>query len=190
METGRSDGPQRRLAAVIGSLSRLRMHGTTRRPPASPRDYLQAYLEYARTVSDGAANSGRALLERLVTERASERDMSTIERDGFSDAVEKFLHSQGWHPEDANDGGAFGLDFAIENPRTGLYVIGIECDAPRHRILESARAREVWRPRVLRHAVPHVHRVSSYGWLNAGNAERARLRSAVENALSSKGRLR
>jgi hypothetical protein len=35
----------------------------------------------------------------LVTERASERDTGTIERDGFSDAVEKFLHSQGWQPE-------------------------------------------------------------------------------------------
>jgi len=162
---------------------------STRRPPATPRDYLQAYLEYARTVSDGTADASRALLERLVTERASERDAGTTERDGFSDAVEKFLRSEGWQPADANDGGAFGLDFAIENPRTGLYAIGVECDAPRHRLLESARAREVWRPRVLRHAVPHVHRVSSYGWLHAGNAERARLRSAVENALSSKGRL-
>jgi primosomal replication protein N'' len=72
---------------------------STRRPPAIPRDYLQAYLEYARTVSDGTADSSRALLERLVTERASERDTGTIERDGFSDAVEKFLHSQGWQPE-------------------------------------------------------------------------------------------
>jgi primosomal replication protein N'' len=162
---------------------------STRRPPAIPRDYLQAYLEYARTVSDGAADSGRTLLGRLVTERASGRDTGTIERDGFSDSVEEFLRSQGWQPAEANDGGAFGLDFAIENPRTGLYVIGIECDAPRHRILETARAREVWRPRVLRHAVPYVHRVSSYGWLHAGDAERARLRSAVESALSSEGRL-
>jgi primosomal replication protein N'' len=162
----------------------------TRRPPAVPRDYLQAYLEYAHTVSDGAADSGRALLGRLVIKRLPERDAGTPERDGFNDAVEEFLRSQGWQPVDANDRSAFGLDFAIENPRNGPYVIGIECDAPRHRILESARAREVWRPRVLRRAVPHVHRVSSYGWLHAGDAERARLRSAVEIALSSEGRLR
>jgi hypothetical protein len=162
---------------------------TTRRPPAIPRDYLQAYLEYARIISNGAADSGRALLGRMVTERSRELDTGTIERDGFSNAVEEFLRSQEWQPCNANDGGAFGLDFAIENPRTGLYVIGIECDAPRHRILESARAREVWRPRVMRHAVPHVHRVSSYGWLHSGDAERASLRSAVEKALSSEGRL-
>jgi len=162
---------------------------TTRRPPAIPRDYLQAYLEYARIISNGAADSGRALLGRMVTERWLEADTGTIDRDGFSNAVEEFLRSQEWQPCNANDGGAFGLDFAIENPRTGLYVIGIECDAPRHRILESARAREVWRPRVMRHAVPHVHRVSSYGWLHKGEAERASLRSAVEKALSSEGRL-
>jgi primosomal replication protein N'' len=160
-----------------------------RGPPARPRDYLQAYLEYARTVSDGAPDSGRALLGRLGPERAFERSTGGNERDGFSDAVEEFLCGQGWEPADANDGGAFGLDFAIENPRTGLYAIGIECDAPRHRILETARAREVWRPKVLRHALPHVHRVSSYGWLHGGDAERARLRSAVEKALSPEGRI-
>jgi len=125
-----------------------------------------------------------------VTERSSERDIGGSERDGFSDAVEEYLRSQGWQPSDANDGGAFGLDFAIENPRTGLYAIGIECDAPRHRILETARAREVWRSSVLRRAVPHVHRVSSYGWMHAEDAERARLRSAVEQALSPDGRIR
>lgn len=161
-----------------------------RGPPARPRDYLQAYMEYAHTVFDGVADSGRALLGRLVTDRAAERDAGGTERDGFSDAVEEFLRAQGWQPADANDGGAFGLDFAIEDPRTGLYAIGIECDAPRHRILETARAREVWRPSVLRHAVPHVHRVSSYAWMHAGDGERARLKSAVEDAFSPHGRTR
>lgn len=160
---------------------------TTRRPPAVPRDYLQAYLEYARTVSDGLGDSGRALLDRLITERGSRLDSVAAERDGFSNAVVEFLQDQGWEPADARDGGAFGLDFAIQDPRTNLYAIGIECDAPRHRILETARAREVWRPRVLRHAVPNVHRVSSHGWLNAGDAERARLKSAVESALGYGG---
>lgn len=160
----------------------------TRRPPVIPRDYLQAYLEYARTVSDGIADSGRALLARLVTERTTERALNRNERDGFSDAVKEFLCSQGWQPADASDGGAFSLDFAIESPHTGLYAIGVECDAPRHRILETARAREVWRPSVLRHAVPYVHRVSSYAWMHFGDAERTRLKTAVVKALSRDGR--
>jgi hypothetical protein len=163
---------------------------STRRPPAIPRDYLQAYLEYARMVSDGAADSGRALLGRLVTERSTEHDRGVAECDGFTEAVQEFLRGNGWKCVEAQDAGAFGLDFAIEDPRSGLYAVGIECDAPRHRILETARAREVWRPRVLRHAVPRVHRVSSYGWLHAVEDERARLHSAVENALRAEGRRR
>jgi hypothetical protein len=158
-----------------------------RRPPATPRDYLQAYMDYAHAVSEGAAENGRALLDRLVADRAPERSARTSERDGFNDSVEEFLREQGWEPAPADDGGAFGLDFAIENPRTGLYAIGIECDAPRHRILETARAREVWRPGVLRYAVPHVHRVSSYAWMHNGDAERARLKAAVDQALSASG---
>jgi hypothetical protein len=160
---------------------------STRRPPAIPRDYLQAYLEYARIVSDGAADSGRALLGRLVTERSTEHDRGVAECDGFTEAVREFLRGNGWKCVEAQDGGAFGLDFAIEDPRSGLYAVGIECDAPRHRILETARAREVWRPRVLRHAVPRVHRVSSYGWLHAVEAH---LHSAVEKALRAEGRRR
>ncbi len=65
----------------------------------------------------------------------------------------------------------------------GLYGIGIECDAPRHRILASARAREIWRPSVLRRAIPHVYRVSSHGWYHAGDEERLRLKAAIESAL-------
>ena len=163
---------------------------STRRPPAIPRDYLQAYLEYARMVSDGTGDSGRALLGRLVTERIAEHDRGVSECDGFTEAVQEFLRSNGWKCVEAQDGGAFGLDFAIEDPRSGLYAIGIECDAPRHRILETARSREVWRPSVLRHAVPRVHRVSSYGWLHAVEDERARLQSAVEKALRAEGHRR
>lgn len=171
----------------VDLISEMHSH---RGPPARPRDYLQAYMEYAHTVSDGSADAGRALLGRLVSDRAVERDAGGTERDGFSDAVEEFLRTQGWQPANANDGGAFGLDFAIVDPRTGQYAIGIECDAPRHRILETARAREVWRPSVLRRAVPHVHRVSSHAWMHARDAEGGRLRTAVEKALSAGGRNR
>lgn len=159
---------------------------TTRKRPTVPRDYLQAYLEYARMVSDGDMEDGRALLSRMITERAPMSGPSARDADGFVCAVESFLCDLGWKPTPAKDG-AFGLDFAIEDPRTGLYGVGIECDAPRHRILTTARAREVWRPHVLKQAIPHVHRVSSYGWVHAGDAERGRLKSAVEYALRSEG---
>ncbi|MCF3999032.1 hypothetical protein L2E47_55795, partial [Pseudomonas aeruginosa] len=65
-----------------------------------------------------------------------------------------------------------------------LYAIGIECDAPCHPLLERARAREIWRPSVLRRAIPHLHRVSSQGWYHDGDNERTRLRAAIEKALA------
>lgn len=142
---------------------------TTQRPPASPRDYLQGYLEYARALSSGEFACGHNLLQRLVTERQDARarptahsPQPTAHSDGFTQAVAAFIRSLGWSPVSANEGDAFGLDFAIEHPDTGLYALGIECDTPRHGL--QARSREIWRPSVLRRAIPHLHRVSSQAW--------------------------
>lgn len=158
---------------------------STRRQAVSPRDYLQAYFEYARCMSDGDLGAADALLGRLTTEprRTQFRDDSL--RDGLEDAVAAEIRLLGWEPRPVSDEGAFGLDFAIEDPRTGLYGIGIECDAPRHGLLETARSREIWRPAVLRRSIPVIHRVSSHRWFHEPDRERARLKAAVESALGS-----
>jgi len=160
---------------------------TRRSGPRVPRDYLQGYLEYARTVSDGLADSGKTLLDRMVTEPRAHHEAGHHEDDGFTRSVEAFLEANGYKPSRARDGGAFSLDFAVTDPRTGLYAIGVECDAPQHHLLQRARAREIWRPTVLGRAVPYVHRVSSYAWTHAGDAERLRLKNAVEHALRGGG---
>jgi len=158
---------------------------TTRRQATSPRDYLQAYFEYARAVSTGELENARLLLERLVAgRRGNGRDGGTAhESDGFQNAVAGFIETLGWRPIRAQEEGPFGLDFAIENPETGLYAIGIDCDAPRHRLLAHARAREMWRPSVLKRSIPHVHRVSSNRWYSEPEKEQQRLRLAIERAL-------
>jgi primosomal replication protein N'' len=158
----------------------------TRRQAASPRDYLQAYFEYARMLSEGDLAGAEALLSRLTPEQrraAGRRDGSG---DGLEEAVAAELRRLGWEPSAVSDDGAFGLDIAIEDPRTGLYGIGIECDAPRHPLLESARAREMWRPSVLRRSIPVIHRVSSHRWFHEPDRERARLRAAVEAAMGAR----
>lgn len=156
---------------------------TRRSGPRVPRDYLQGYLEYARTVSEGPGDAGRTLLDRMVTEQRPRDEADRQEDDGFTKSVKAFLDANGWEHSKARDGGAFSLDFAVTDPRTGLYAIGIECDSPQHRLLERARAREIWRPKVLGRAIPYIHRVSSYAWTHAGDAERLRLKRAVESAL-------
>lgn len=159
---------------------------STRRQAVSPRDFLQAYFEYARCMSDGDLEAASVLLTRLTPEQR--RGPSRYEglSDGLEHAVAAEIKSLGWQPSAVSDSGAFGLDFAIEDPRTGLYGIGIECDAPRHGLLETARARELWRPSVLRRSIPVIHRVSSHRWFHEPAQERERLRVAVTNALGAK----
>lgn len=157
---------------------------STRRQAASPRDYLQAYFEYARAMSAGELDNARTLLTRLVADQPEGRGWSAAQQDGFQIAVASYVASLGWTAHPVADTGAFGLDLAIENPETGLYGIGIECDAPRHALLSTARAREMWRPTVLARSIGKVHRVSSQGWLQSPEAEKAKLREAIAAALS------
>jgi hypothetical protein len=157
-----------------------------RRAPQSPRDYLQGYLEYARALSDGDLDAARALAARMTSAERHNRASGGGEQDGFPGAVASFLEAEGWSPVTVADPGAFGLDLAIVDPRTGLYGIGIECDAPRHGLLAHARAREIWRPGVLGRSIRRVHRVSSRGWYHEPARERERLRVAVREAVSGR----
>jgi len=155
---------------------------STRRQAASPRDYLQAYFEYARALSAGELDAAQALLTRLTPEQRRGNG-AAADIDGFHESVAAEIRKLGWQPFYAHEDGAFGLDFAIEDPRTGLYGIGIECDAPRHPLLARARAREMWRPSVLRRSIPAIHRVSSHRWYHESDLERARLQDAVRLAM-------
>jgi hypothetical protein len=154
--------------------------GTTR-VPATPRDYLQAYLDYATKMSMGELDLARAATQRLGG--SPKPDPGIGAEDGFLTSVGDFIRDLGHEPVPSNGGDAFGLDFAIRDARTGQFGIGIECDAPRHELLRHARAREIWRPAVLARAVPKVHRVVSQGWYHRSEQERLQLRAAIESAL-------
>ena len=157
----------------------------THRPADSPRDYLQAYFEYARALSVGELENARTLLARLPrTEQGSPRhSLNNGDHDGFQKAVRSFIESLGWPVADLGDGSPFAADVGIEDPNTGLYAIAIDCDSPPHRLLAQARAREMWRPSVLKRSIPHIHRVSSHRWYHDPSEERERLKFAIENAL-------
>jgi hypothetical protein len=159
---------------------------STRRQAASPRDFLQAYFEYARLVSEGDLEGAEALLTRLTPEQRRGSAPHLALGDGVEAAVRDEIRSLGWEPASAADEGAFALDFAVEDERSGLYGIGIECDAPRHFLLESARAREIWRPAILKRSIPAIHRVSSHRWFNEPDKERERLRTAITAAMGAR----
>lgn len=156
---------------------------SARRAAVTPRDHLQAYFEYARAVSDGELDSARALLGRLGSDRGGAHSHGELDEDGFQADVRSYIQSLGYRVQSASDASAFALDFAIEDPTTGLFGIGIECDAPRHPLLAEARAREMWRPAVLGRSIRAVHRVSSHNWFHRPEVEKTRLRGAILQAL-------
>ena len=105
--------------------------------PNKPRDYLQAYLDYATRLSNGDVEIKTRFADRMgVRAEPAGGTGSGCHGDGFASAVAGFVRTLGYEPIATGDGDAFGLDFAVEDPRTGLFGIGIECDAPRHGLLE------------------------------------------------------
>ena len=155
----------------------------TQRKPETPRDYLQGYLKFAEFLHQGDFIQASDLLRKVQT-IPSEIDKKLDKKDGFKRIVENHISDLGYSVEYQNDGSAFAIDFAIRHPKTGLYGIGIECDAPQHQLLNHARDREIWRNEMLTKSLYKVHRVSSYGWYHARHDEQDALREAIEQALA------
>ena len=155
----------------------------SRRPPHYARDFLQAYLDYAEKVSRGDFELAEGSLLALAGEGLTHSDLNGQPNGRFRDEVCEFISANGFDPVPGRGMDAFALDFAIEDPRTGLFGVGIECDPPNHPLLDAARARELWRPRVLKSAVPHVHRVWSRAWYHDRSTEQAHLLKAIDTAL-------
>lgn len=150
-----------------------------------PRDYLQAYIDYAERLSAGDLDAAEASAKKLGLRASAGDDAEESEgENGFVRSVSRFLADLGVEVDQTRVGDAFRLDFAVKNPKTGLFGIGIECDPPRHKLLAKARAREIWRPSILRREIPALHRVSSQGWYHQPHEERARLKAAVEASLA------
>jgi hypothetical protein len=154
------------------------------RPPSRPRDFLQAFLDQAAKLHACDFDAVRAAADRMLPRPPSRSATKLGGRDAIADAVAGFVRSLGYDPVPADGSGdVFSLDFAVVDARTGLFGLGIECDAPSHPLLTHARAREIWRKKVLSRAIPVVHRVSSREWYHNPEQEKARLRDALGSAL-------
>lgn len=155
--------------------------------PSTPRDYLQCYLEYARALSEGEFDSAKGILNRVVT--VSHSRVETLvnkQKDAFLDDVEDYIKSLGVNYTRNSGADVFALDFAIEDPKTNLYCIGIECDAPINPLLSSARSRDIWRTSVLKRAIPNIYRISSHGWYEYNEQVKQLLKQAIEEILQVK----
>ena len=156
-----------------------------RREPNLARDYLQAYLRYCELVDAGDFTEALTLLNAFPRgDQAADRG-GLRETDALVDDALDLLRQHGFDasPMPADD--AFAVDIAVTHLTTGLYALGVEFDAPRHALLSSARAREIWRPKLLLRSGMRLHRVVSAAWVQDPAAERERLLQAARGAMEA-----
>ncbi|MGH1484707.1 MAG: protein kinase domain-containing protein [Cellvibrionaceae bacterium] len=152
--------------------------------PNKPRDYLQAYLHYANQKSEGHIDLARRSAKQLS--QVSESRLSDVNNiDAFVKSVQRSIEKFGYKSVSVNEGDAFGLDLAIEDPETGLFALGIECDAPQHTLLKKATAREIWRKSVLQRSVSNIHRISCFNWYQNREHEEGALKQIICETLNS-----
>lgn len=154
----------------------------TGNPPDKPRDYLQLYLDFASKMSAGEVDNAFLSAQKLSTRKKSTHERQV--QDGFVASVAAYLAVKGYPTTatSSNDD-SFQLDLAIEDPKTGLFVLGIECDSPQHSLLAPASARELWRPSILKQSVGQIHRINSRDWYHHREREEADLLAMVERVL-------
>ncbi len=151
--------------------------------PNKPRDYLQAYLDYANKKSAGHIELARRNAKQLS--QVSETKVITAnDSDAFVKSIQDTIERFGYRPVSVNEGDAFAMDLAIEDPETGLFALGIECDAPRHELLKQAVAREIWRKNVLQRSVPNIHRISCFNWYQNRAYEEKALSKIISETMS------
>ena len=154
-----------------------------RREPNLARDYLQAYLRYCELVHAEDFPQAMTLLNAFPrVEQPADRG-SIRETDALVDDALNLLRQNGLDASLMPADDAFAVDIAVTHPTTGLYALGVEFDAPRHSLLSSARAREIWRPKLLLRSGMRLHRVVSAAWVQDPAAERQRLIEAVRSAM-------
>ena len=155
-----------------------------RRPPTMARDYLQAYMRYAELIHDGEIEASKSILAAFDSAARSPASSLSPEPDDLVLQAFEALQHEGFAaslmpPEDA-----FSLDIAVTHPVTGLFALGVEFDSLRHPLLRHARAREVWRPKLLERSGLRLHRIVSSAWVQDENRERERLIAAARQAIN------
>jgi len=154
------------ISQVSDFLGRQRM-------PSKARDFFQGYLRYAELISEGDGAGAARLLQTF--ELASTSVLLTdpeAASDAFVNHIQTVLNKEGLQTVLRPTSGAFAVDLAVIHPQTGTYCLGLEIDGPRHQLLSSARARELWRPRILERQGMRVHRIWTPAWANDPERER------------------
>jgi primosomal replication protein N'' len=154
------------------------------RGPTKARDYLQAYLRYAEQIHNGEFDAAAAQLTAFDgTEPRAPLRGHNSDTDALVLSIQSVLEEANYRTALMPFDDAFSVDLAVLNSDTGLYSLGIELDGPRHHVLNSAKARDIWRPKLLERSGMRVHRVYSAAWAIDQASERDCLMRAVSKSM-------
>jgi very-short-patch-repair endonuclease len=158
----------RRRVEIVSSFKPAQITGVTSAGPLHLRGYLDfAARGSAALVHDTPAGGGEpgSLFEAQVAE--------VIRAWGF--------------PVHAKVGaGGYRVDLAVRHPdRPGEYLLGIECDGATYHSARTARDRDRLRDEVLHGLGWRIHRIWSISWWRDRVAQEARLRAALDLAMTA-----
>tara|TARA_R110000850_G_scaffold275264_2_gene414303 strand:+ start:8947 stop:15162 length:6216 start_codon:yes stop_codon:yes gene_type:complete len=153
--------------------------------PTKARDYLQAYMRYAELIDQGSFGAAADLLDKFKHDSGFSADpLFTDQSKAMAQALQVILSNAGFESELRPLTGIFAIDLVVIDPDTGAYCLAVEIDAPNHPLLDTAKARDIWRPNLLAGLGLKVHRIHSAAWANDPNSSRARFLTAVREATS------
>ena len=127
---------------------------------------LRDYLEYA---ANGRLETG------LITRRRPDSD--------FEIAVGSLLESAGYEVEPQVGVAHYFIDLAVRHPRTGNFVIGIECDGATYHSAKSARDRDRTREEALRALGWDLYRIWSTDWFADPRREFGKLQQFLKSLI-------
>jgi hypothetical protein len=147
----------------------------------TPAGYLQLYLAYAKSVSEGDSERINQILDRVGRKSPA---MTTGDPESpFEEDVRSVLEKLGFtvHSQVGDSGFRIDLGVVAREPTHG-YVLGIECDGAAYHSDRSARLRDVWRAQILRGRGWRLHRIWSTRWWYHRGEEIEALQLALDEA--------
>ena len=143
-------------------------------PPSTNEnvEYLRNYLDYA---------------ERGTSVLAIPYSSTGLEPDSpFEESVIKAIQGWGYIVEPQVGAAGFRVDIGVRHPAyPGMFAIGIECDGYQYHSAPAARDRDRLRDQILQGLGWTLHRIWGTAWYRNRTQEEARLRHAIDAAITA-----
>jgi very-short-patch-repair endonuclease len=103
----------------------------------------------------------------------------------FEEDALAVIRGWGYQAETQVGSAGYRIDIAVRHPNLpGCYALAVECDGAMYHAAKTARDRDRLREQVLRGLGWQVHRIWGISWVREREAQKERLRQAIEAAIA------